>query len=409
MRRILLIILSVLGTLAMRAKPPIQLSERSQVSVLTCGAGTELYSIFGHSAVRVYDPISGIDAVYNYGTFDFEAPNFALNFLKGKLTFWVAKTTYDRFLTEYYYTQRSVREQVLALDQSEKLQIFDFLEWNVKPANRSYQYDFYFDNCTTRIRDLLEEKLKLSYRDPGDVTKSFRDLLHENLDQYPWTRFGMDLILGTLSDSIADQRQQMFLPAYYYAHLDHAVKEDNVTVVNERQIILDFPLTSVSRNPWITPRMLFWGLFGLEMLFFLLYYVAGHKGRFKWHDKFWFVVLFMAFLVMISMWFFTDHEVCKSNWNILWTCPWMMLWFCTVPGSWTREALLWLTIAVMSAMLITWNVLPQKMDPAIIPLMLVSLMKALRRIGLIKWIDRMRSSMVAWTVIVPVGFSVLEF
>ena len=127
-------------------------AEQFQISLLTCDPGEQIYSSFGHSGIRVLDLTSGRDMVFNYGTFDFGAPNFVLNFAGGRLDYYLSVSTYDRFMAEYEYFHRSVREQVLNLNEQQKIELIRFLENNYLPENRAYRYDFFFDNCATRVR-----------------------------------------------------------------------------------------------------------------------------------------------------------------------------------------------------------------------------------------------------------------
>ena len=136
-----------------------RLSEAAQISVLTCGAGQELYTAFGHSAFRVQDPIQEIDVVYNYGTFDFRAPNFYTNFARGRLIYTLSRQRFENFLYEYEYEKRWVKEQILDLDQQQKNALIVFLENNYLPENRDYRYDFLYDNCSTKLPDVLSQIL----------------------------------------------------------------------------------------------------------------------------------------------------------------------------------------------------------------------------------------------------------
>ncbi|MBT8320736.1 MAG: DUF4105 domain-containing protein, partial [Eudoraea sp.] len=136
------------------------LSESAQISVLTCGSGQELYTAFGHSAFRVQDPVKDIDVVYNYGTFDFQAPNFYTNFAKGKLIYTLSRQRFENFLYDYELEKRWVKEQILDLDQDQKNDLIIFLENNYRPENRDYRYDFLFDNCSTKMPDILGQILE---------------------------------------------------------------------------------------------------------------------------------------------------------------------------------------------------------------------------------------------------------
>src|SRR5690606_22569898 len=137
----------------------VKLSPRAEISIITCGPGEELYSSFGHSAFRVKDPALKLDFAYNYGTFDFNKPNFYIKFAQGKLLYELSVSYFEDFVYNYKIEGRWVKEQVLNLSQDEKNQLFNFLNINAQPENKEYLYDFFFDNCSTKIRDVLEEVL----------------------------------------------------------------------------------------------------------------------------------------------------------------------------------------------------------------------------------------------------------
>ena len=138
----------------------ITLSPQAEISILTCAPGTELYSLFGHTAIRVSDPYQKIDAVFNYGTFDFRTPHFYLKYAKGLLLYQLSVTSYENFISSYILDDRSVWSQTLQLDSLTKQQLFDNLLKNQLPENRTYLYNFLFDNCSTRVRDMISESIK---------------------------------------------------------------------------------------------------------------------------------------------------------------------------------------------------------------------------------------------------------
>ena len=153
-----------------------KLSEYAAISILTCEPGTDLYASFGHSAIRVQDPMMQLDIIYNYGIFDFYAPNFYTNFIKGKLTYTLGRQYFSDFLFEYEMENRSVKEQVLRLDKNSRDRLFNFLEKNYRPENRDYAYDFFFNNCATKIRDLIGENGLISgiqINQATDLKKTF--------------------------------------------------------------------------------------------------------------------------------------------------------------------------------------------------------------------------------------------
>jgi hypothetical protein len=131
----------------------------AEVYLLTCGPGTEIYSVYGHSALRIVIPAKNSDLVYNWGVFDFSTPHFAWEFAKGKLDYMLGVSSYDSFLKEYYAETRWVISQKFNLESRDNEKLFALIVDNLKPENIKYKYDFYYDNCSTRIRDLVEKAI----------------------------------------------------------------------------------------------------------------------------------------------------------------------------------------------------------------------------------------------------------
>ena len=360
-----------------------------EISILTCGPGQEIYSLFGHTALRVRQPSQDIDRVYNWGMFDFAAPGYTLNFLRGKLDYWLGATTMEGFIREYHYYKRSVDEQVLNLNAHQKIELLAALNTNYKPENRGYKYDFFYDDCTTRIRDLLQDHLPtFSYSDIGQKEISFRGLLHTHLGDHPWTQFGMDILIGATTDLPAGIEEQMFLPLYYYNYIEDAHYPEE-PLLDRQDKILDFPNVT-PKSLLITPAVLFWIIFFIEIIGFFLFYISGDEGFLKWFDRIWFGLLSLVGIIFAVMWTCTDHEVCKQNYNLLWTVPWAICGF--TEHKKIKTIIFLLTIFSSLIVLVGWNLLPQQIHLAIIPLALVSILKSLRLLGAVKWIDGFKTS-----------------
>jgi hypothetical protein len=157
--------------------------------LLTCAPGTEIYSVYGHSALRIVNIDNGSDVVYNWGVFDFATPHFALKFAKGRLDYMVDDTSLQNFLEEYIYEKRSVYEQKVNLEPEEIQKLLALLEENLKPENIKYRYDFFYDDCSTRIRDLLEKTIGSKLLYPPDEKKglpTFREKVSKYQKPYPW-------------------------------------------------------------------------------------------------------------------------------------------------------------------------------------------------------------------------------
>src|SRR6185369_13807343 len=195
------------------------------VSLLTCSPGLDLYSSWGHSALRVVDSLANIDIIYNYGTFDFDDPGFYSKFTRGKLLYFVSVQKFEGFLEEYQYYQRGITEQVLDLSCSEKIKLDLALQENAKEENKYYKYDFTVDNCTTRLRDIVFKNagstiITKDIRPSQKIT--FRKLINKYLDssyQY-WSKFGIDILLGTPLDKKLTNDEAMFLPDYLLKGFD---------------------------------------------------------------------------------------------------------------------------------------------------------------------------------------------
>lgn len=221
LRHLLLIVFSIFPILTWGTES-LSTADSIRISLLTCAPGEEIYSLFGHTAIRYEEPARGIDRVYNYGLFSFNTPNFILRFALGKTDYQLGVEDYRRFAAEYEYFGRSVWQQTLNLTAEEQRQLITLLEKNYRPENRIYRYNFFYDNCATRPRDKVEESLQKSgsqllfsnaHTENGE-TKSYRDIVHQYTKGHPWAQFGIDFCIGSQADHPINDRQMMFAPFY---------------------------------------------------------------------------------------------------------------------------------------------------------------------------------------------------
>ena len=244
-----------------------RISETTTISLLTGSSGTELYNTFGHSAIRVKDTTFNFDTVFNWGTFDFNAPNFYLNFTRGKLLYALSAESYENFKYTFVIENRSVHEQVLDLTLAQKRILYRQLLDNYKPENRYYKYDFFFDNCATRIRDIVAnaygEDFQYNFPDEWQSKpKTFRNLIDLYLTKKHWSDFGIDIALGLPTDAVATPSDYMFLPDYLAEGFATAsIKREgvNIPLVKESRLIIprkDIP----EQTFFITPIRLTWAL-----------------------------------------------------------------------------------------------------------------------------------------------------
>lgn len=289
-----------------------------RISLLTCGTGEEIWEQFGHNAVRVTDSVRGTDYVYNYGTFSF-GEGFELQFMRGKLLYYVSYYPYDNFLQEYEYLQRFVEEQVLDLPAEEKAAIQDFLVYNAKEENRYYKYDFFFDNCATRIRDIfptaMGEAFKFDQALPEEHHMTFRDLMNVFFYKKHFERLGCNILLGSRIDEVMTNNSVMWHPFYLRDALSGATYNGKV-IAGDAKVVLDMPPRSPAGPNWpliilsICCLLTVIGLMvpGLKLLGNIMSFI------------FLFVTGFLGVLILV-MWFWTDHQGCQNNFNVLWALP----------------------------------------------------------------------------------------
>lgn len=299
----------------------IQFSVYSEVSLVTAGAGDELFEAFGHSAIRIKDPVLQLDLVYNYGMFDFNAPNFYSNFTKGKLLYSLGRYPFSYFLESYKRDKRWVKQQVLNLTQEEKLAFFTFLEKNANPKNATYLYDPFYNNCATKLRDITLDVLgeKVTFDDEGiEQNLSFRELMNNEIHWNTWGSFGINLALGSKLDEKATTQQYMYLPKYVYQIVKKStlfVKNQQESLVKREDVLLDFP-EKKQKTEIFNPFLIFslFAVFGI----YITYKDFKKRKITKSLDVFLLFTTGLIGLLIVFLWFFTDHSTTPNNLNILW-------------------------------------------------------------------------------------------
>ena len=271
-----------------------RLSETAYIGILTCGSGDELYSTFGHTAIHICDTNKHLDIVFNYGTFNFNTPNFYVKFSQGRLPYMLSVSSFNAFLYEYQQEGRWVVEQKLNLTPEEKEKMNDLLIQNYSPENRYYAYDFFMDNCATRVRDVIKASLIDRTIFQEHTTKdnaSFRELIYPYTTSMLWWRFGIDLGLGMRCDKPASNIQYMFLPNELMNQLD-TVKIDHKSIVETKAVIVKENREPLSKS--VSPTLITSILCLLVMLFTL--WENRKKTYFAWLD----IILF-TFISLLSL------------------------------------------------------------------------------------------------------------
>ncbi|WP_347924969.1 DUF4105 domain-containing protein [Pontimicrobium sp. SW4] len=301
----------------------LKLSDQAEISVLTIGPGTLLMDAFGHNGFRVRDRERMLDVVFNYGTFDFDTPNFYLKFAQGKLNYRLEHNPYDDFFQYYIAQNRSIDEQILDLTRTQKQQVFDFLLNNAKPENKYYLYDFFYDNCATKMKDVLKASLneQITFTKPNNFNaKTFRGLIHEQVNKNSWGSLGIDVALGSVIDKKATPEEHMFLPKFIHSFFDKTTfTSSNKPLVKELRSLYKKVDKPISSSFFTSPLMVF-SLLG-ALILWITYQDYKKDVRSKWLDIGLFSITGLIGVFLLILWFATDHTTTANNYNLLWAVP----------------------------------------------------------------------------------------
>ena len=354
-----------------------RLSDSAYATLVTCGPGEDFYTAFGHTALHLCDSTKGIDVVYNYGCFDFDAPHFYLNFARGQMDYFATRVTYASFLMEYMFEGRAVWEQRLLLSTAELETLFMMLEENVKPENKYYKYDFFRDNCATRVRDKIE--MSLQGRQLADTVnhpagkESYRSLVHKYTDGVmEWWQLGIDLLLGARCDRELTAAEYMYVPMEMMNQYDTTLLRPAGGLLAEpvKQVLEESRAEEPTR---LSPTLFFWILF---ILVGVLTLVGRKYGwRMAWLDAILFGAAGLVSLLLLFLWFGSDHYCTKWNLNLLWANPLMLWMVCRL-----RKGCKVVSLVVLGCLLIVlagWFWLPQEFNAAVLPLVLMLMVRCL--------------------------------
>ena len=344
-------------------------SSHLRISLLTCTPGDELYSTFGHSAYRVVDSNSVTDIVYNYGTFNFDDNGFYIKFIRGKLLYYVSAEDFNGpygFKNAYQSTNRGITEQVLDLTAAEKTSIQHFLNENLKEANKYYKYDFFLDNCTTRLRDILKKNHDSTFtiKPVMPVGTTFRQAIYQYLDKNDkqWSKLGIDILLGQPCDGIMAPEQMQFLPDNLMKSLDSS---DHHLILSHENL---YPINNESgKKSFFNPLV----IFSLLLVIIALISLSKNKyaeGFLRGFDGLLFFFTGLLGFILIFMWFATDHSMTKNNYNLLWAWPMHMLiaFFVNSNKSWVKKYFAITSVALV-LVLMAWFFLRQHLNISLIP------------------------------------------
>ena len=315
MRKFCIFILGILFSLSITAKNP-------KFSVMTCWPGNEAYSLYGHTGLRYCDEEKGLDIVFNYGYFDFDSPNFAWRFILGQTDYMVGAVDYDHFCQEYIQRGSPVVEQVLELTPEQENELLDILVDNCSVMNRTYRYNYFYNNCTTKIRDKVEQVVdSLSYEAPAQYA-TFRDALNAMLGSHPWFAFGINVLLGADIDRPVTARELQFIPQNYMNALDncyiidangekHPIVECKDVVVSENENNATFNAVRSNFTPFNASILL------LLATFVVMLCEVRKKKTFWGYDLLLMSVQGLAGALLLFMALFSQHPAVGNNWAII--------------------------------------------------------------------------------------------
>lgn len=378
--RVLLLLSILLGGYSAFGQTSSDSSCRLRVSLLTAGPGKELYSMWGHTAIRVVDSSSHLDIVFNYGTFDDSDPYFYLKFTRGLMRYALSVQYFSDYLQEYQYERREVTEQVLDLSCKEKDSLVRALRNNASEENRFYNYHFDTDNCTTRAGDMILNHLSgqpMISEILGKPQPSYRDLIHEYLDRggLIWSKFGIDILLGSHLDRKIDSRQAMaFLPDYLMKGFDNTSVNGKPLVSSKREIL---PAPHAENGTaWFNPMVLFSVLL-VVVAFFSVYSSSGGGKLIRLFDTVFFFLLGLLGALLLTLWIIRIDNVCRNNLNLMWALPThlVVVFAMNRKRDWVKSYFRYVFMLTMF-LAVAWFFLPQKFNIATAPILLMIIVRS---------------------------------
>lgn len=295
-----------------------------EISILTCGAGPYVYALYGHTAIRVRNVQNNLDMIFNYGSFDMTEPNFMPKFILAIMDYELGVSPYEPFAWRYSSWGADVIHQVLNLTLEEKQKLLLYLEENAKPENKKYRYNFIFDNCCTRPRDILEKIVsgKIEYQKDEHVT-TYREMVHEFNNPWPWSKLGVDLAFGQEADEPIGYREQEWIPSYIMEHFSKAqiINSNGVArpLVKDTFVVKAEKPLDMSKEFVLSPMQC--ALILLAFVFVISLFEYRRRRIFWGVDLVLFLLHGFAGLILFVLFFFSSHPTTGSNWLILFFNP----------------------------------------------------------------------------------------
>lgn len=334
-----------MGASSVKAESPTQM-DSIEFSLITCAPHDEIYSLYGHTAIRYHNLSTGADSIYNYGVFNFKAPHFVLRFVFGLTDYELQRIPSQWFFPYYAEWGSQVTEHKLNLTNDEKQNLMNALRKNCLPENKVYRYNYFYDNCSTRPRNIIEASLNGSviYQSQPDYDPTFREIIHQHTTRHPWAAFGNDILLGIKADAKTTQREQEFVPDNLRRDFEKALVDRNgVTspLIKECRIIVRPGVQMVDNSFPLTPFQCAIILLIVSLLIFI--YEHFKQTTLRYYDALLMLSTGLAGLILFVM-IFSQHPTTSINLQILVLNPVSLLF---IPAVIRRRKTRWFTISMI--------------------------------------------------------------
>ena len=349
--------------------------EEKKISIISIGEGSSLADAFGHTGIRVVS--NGSDIVFNFGVYDFSAPNFYSNFVKGRPVYKLAVQKYENFKDGYIYQNRYLVEHELNINEESKMNIIDLLINNSRPENKYYTYDYLRDNCSTRVADILIDDTNNEFKDDkleSEAVFTYRELIHKKIGENSWAAVGIDLCLGAIIDKKISVRETFFIPEKLMQYMDELMIDYSKPIT--KNII--FSPDSPSRYNEGFPKPFLLNSIISFLIILLTYFNFKNNS---WNRSIDFIIYLFSGLVgvlIIYLWFFSNHFASAQNFNFLWAFPFnLAVVFALIrktPPMWTINFVK-LNIILLILLFIHWTTGVQKYNITLLPIFISLLVR----------------------------------
>ena len=349
-------------------------NEEFEISILSIGEGQSLADAFGHTGIRIIDKKTNNDVVFNFGIYDYNAPNFYSNFVKGRPVYKLGVQNYISFINNYIKQDRYIIEHEINLDKKATQKIINLLVKNLEDPN--YVYDYLRDNCSTRVADLFIKQTEQLQNTEIDILteNSYRELIHSKINENSWGALGIDLCLGAIMDRKISIKETLFLPEKLMQYLDSLIEKDSKSITKN---IIFSPQSSLLYNENLPNPLLINSL--LSVLLIIITFLNFKKSIWKkWIDILIYFSSGTLGVLVIYLWFFSNHFASAQNFNFLWAFPFNLIMVYALlrknPPNWAVNFIK-LNIILLVLLFIHWATGVQKYNITLLPIFIALLVR----------------------------------